>query len=88
MGQKHTPMRTCIGCRSNKAKQELIRLVRTPDNEVKVDRRGKLSGRGAYVCSAECLTKVIKGKQLERALNVSIDSQQKSRLEQEINEQT
>ncbi|HPU00704.1 MAG: YlxR family protein [Firmicutes bacterium] len=67
--QRKIPMRICVGCREKKPKRELLRLVRTPENEVKLDLSGKMSGRGAYICrQAECLKKALKGKRLEKNL--------------------
>jgi predicted RNA-binding protein YlxR (DUF448 family) len=45
---KHTPLRTCIGCRQAEGKRTFVRIVRTPQGVV-VDPTGKLAGRGAYV---------------------------------------
>ncbi len=53
MKPRHIPMRTCVVCRDKKPKQELLRIVRTPEGEVRVDSGGRLSGRGGYVCSTE-----------------------------------
>ena len=39
--QRKIPMRICVGCREKKPKRELLRLVRTPENEVKLDLSGK-----------------------------------------------
>lgn len=67
-------MRMCVGCRQRFNKNELVRIVRTPEGKVKLDKTGKLSGRGAYLCNEKevCLTKAIKSKALERHLDVSI----------------
>ena len=60
---KKIPMRQCVGCREMKPKKELIRVVRSPEGQVSLDFRGKLPGRGAYVCpNAACLTKARKSK--------------------------
>jgi uncharacterized protein len=49
---KHIPQRTCIACKTTKPKRELLRVVRTPDGHVRLDNeRGKLPGRGAYLCA-------------------------------------
>jgi len=67
--QKKTPQRLCVGCQQMKIKKELLRVVRTPDDEVILDITGKKSGRGVYVCCNEqCLAKAFKEKRLERAL--------------------
>lgn len=70
---KKIPQRMCVGCQEMKAKKELIRVVRTPDDKIEIDPTGKLSGRGAYICpQIECLQKAIKGKRLDKALQRSI----------------
>ena len=56
--KKKQPERKCVGCNERRTKQELIRVLRTPEGEILVDRTGKRSGRGAYLCrSPQCLTK-------------------------------
>ena len=70
---KKIPMRQCTGCREMKPKRELIRVVRSPENKIALDFKGKAQGRGAYVCRCqECLKKAIKSKALEKSLEVSI----------------
>ena len=67
--QKKIPQRQCMGCRERKAKRELIRVVRTPEGDVKLDFSGKMNGRGAYICpQSECLKKAIRSKALDRSL--------------------
>ena len=57
--EKKIPMRTCIGCRNVRPKNEMIRIVRTKDGLVEPDITGKAEGRGAYVCkNAECFLKL------------------------------
>jgi hypothetical protein len=54
-------------------KRELVRVVRTPSGEVRVDATGKVSGRGAYVCPAEvCVDSALREHRLEQALEVPI----------------
>ncbi len=73
MGQtKKIPTRTCTGCREEKNKKELIRIVRDKDGGVFVDLTGKQNGRGAYIChSKACLEKALKNRGLERTLKIS-----------------
>ncbi|MBQ3864974.1 MAG: YlxR family protein [Clostridia bacterium] len=75
MAQKKIPMRMCVGCREMKPKKELLRVVRTAQGEIAVDRMGgKMSGRGAYLCPQEaCLKKAKKSKALEHALEKQMD---------------
>ncbi len=86
MQPKKTAMRMCVGCREMKEKRELIRIVRTPDGDVAVDDTGKRSGRGAYVCrNAECLTRAIRQKQLERQLEITLTNEVSEALTEELN---
>ena len=73
MKVKKIPMRMCNGCMEMKPKKELIRVVKTNEEEVLVDLTGKKSGRGAYVCkSIECLEKAFKAKRLNKNLQTNI----------------
>lgn len=73
MVQKKIPMRQCIGCRAEKPKRELIRVVRSPEGTLSLDFKGKAPGRGAYLCSnPECLKRAVKSRAIERALSVSV----------------
>ena len=61
-------MRKCVGCGEMKAKKELLRVLRTEDDEFVLDTTGRKNGRGAYVClSSECFAKAAKNKGLERS---------------------
>ena len=63
MAEKKIPMRQCLGCREMKPKKELLRVVRSNDGQMHIDRTGKANGRGAYVCpKAECLKKATKAR--------------------------
>ncbi len=81
---KKTPERKCVGCSEKKAKNELIRIVRLPDEKgVELDRTGKKSGRCAYICpSAACLKKA--KKRLEANLECKIPDEVFEKLEKEI----
>lgn len=73
MKVRKIPVRMCVGCQQMKPKKELIRIVRTPEEEIIIDPSGKKSGRGAYICpSRECLQAAVKGKRLEKALESPI----------------
>ena len=83
--QKKIPQRQCMGCRERRAKRELIRVVRTPEGEVKLDFSGKMNGRGAYICpQSECLKKAIRSKALDRSLEVTIPEEVYARLQKEM----
>lgn len=49
MKTKKVPLRTCVVTKEKYPKRELIRVVRTPEKEVIVDKTGKVNGRGAYL---------------------------------------
>ena len=73
---RKVPLRTCMGCNSKKTKKELIRIVKDKQNNVSLDRTGKMEGRGAYICDEiKCLEKVIKSKRLEKVLDIAISEQ-------------
>lgn len=86
MKQKHLPQRMCVGCQEMKNKKELLRVVRTPDEAIILDKTGKQAGRGAYVCNnEECFTKAFKEKRLERALKQKINPEIYEQLRESIN---
>ncbi len=56
MTSKKVPMRQCVGCGEMKNKGEMIRVIKTSENEIILDATGKKNGRGAYLCAdSECL---------------------------------
>ncbi len=74
MKVRKIPMRRCTGCYEMKEKKELIRVVKCEDGTFSIDKTGKKSGRGAYVCnSKQCLEKSFKNKGLERSFKCSVD---------------
>lgn len=82
---KKVPLRQCPGCNERREKKELIRIIRTPEEEIVVDFTGKKNGRGAYICnSVECLRLARKKKSLERSLNTAIPEQVYQELEKEM----
>lgn len=87
MGEKKIPLRKCTGCGEMKPKKELIRIIRTPEEDVVVDKTGKKNGRGAYLCnSMECFLKAKKTKALERSLQSAIPETVYAHLEEEMKE--
>ncbi|MEF8793763.1 DUF448 domain-containing protein [Thiohalorhabdus sp.] len=64
-----SPQRTCHACRRSAPQSELLRFVCSPDGAAVLDLRGKLPGRGAYLCpDPGCLRKGIKAKGVAQAL--------------------
>ena len=73
---KRQPQRTCMGCNAKKDKKEFIRIVKNKENEINIDKTGKMEGRGAYICdNIECLEKLIKTKTLEKVFDMKISEE-------------
>lgn len=84
---KKVPMRQCVGCQEMKSKKELLRVLRTAEDEIVLDATGRKNGRGAYLCfSRECLAKARKNKGLERSLKMNIPPAVYDSLEKELDE--
>lgn len=82
---KKIPTRRCTGCGEHFPKNELVRILRTPDSSIVLDTTGKLSGRGAYICnSISCLKKARKARRLETSLSCSIPADIYEKLEREL----
>ena len=74
MKQRKIPLRTCVVTKESLPKQELLRIVRTPEYDVKVDETGKLNGKGAYIKKdLAVLEKAMKSKILEKRLECKIE---------------
>lgn len=70
---KKLPLRQCVGCQQMKPKKEMMRVLKTPEDEMILDTTGKKNGRGAYLCKdIECLKKAKKNKGLERSFKMRI----------------
>ena len=90
MREKKVPLRKCTGCGEMKDKRQLVRIVKTPESAenggtILVDRTGKASGRGAYVCNdPQCLAKARKGRRLEKAFSCKIPDEIYEQLEAQL----
>jgi len=85
---KKIPNRTCIGCNTQKTKKELIRIVKNAQGEIKIDKTGKLPGRGAYICNnSECLEKAVRSKRLEKSFEMKIEEDIYEQLRNTIEKQ-
>ncbi len=83
--RKHTPQRTCVGCRRVLAKRDLIRIVRTTDG-VYVDPTGRLAGRGAYLHNLRsCWDLALKGG-LAKSLKTDLSAEDRNRLQSALEE--
>lgn len=82
---KKVPLRQCIGCGEMKSKKEMMRVLKTPEDEIVLDVTGKMNGRGAYLCKQrECLLMARKNKGLERSFKMSIPNEVYDNLEGEF----
>ena len=73
---KKIPMRKCLGCNEQRPKRDLVRIVRTPEGEIVLDKIGKQAGRGAYICpDLNCLKKAPKGKRIEKSLETPVSEE-------------
>ena len=76
--------RSCVSCGMKAEKGNLYRLVRVDNGLVHYDSTGKISGRGAYVCSTACFNEAIRTKRLSKALRISIDHENHERIVGEL----
>lgn len=82
---KKLPLRQCVGCREMKEKRQLVRVIKTPEDNILIDDTGRKNGRGAYVCKDKsCLEQAMKNKGLERSLKVSIPIEIYNKLTEEL----
>lgn len=78
------PERQCIGCRESKNKKELIRIVKTPEGDIVLDKLGRRNGRGAYLCdNPKCLKKAKERKALSRSFRMEVPDSIYEELERE-----
>jgi uncharacterized protein len=78
---RHIPLRTCVVCRKNSAKRQLVRLVCAPGEDVEIDLTGRKSGRGAYLCpTVECWENALKTGKLESALRTRLTPGSRDKL--------
>ena len=66
MSVKKIPLRQCIGCGEMKSKKEMIRVIKTAEDQILLDATGRKNGRGAYLCpSMECFKKDVYKRQTQ-----------------------
>lgn len=83
--RKHVPLRTCIACQQKRPKRQLVRVVRRPEGTIEIDPKGKLSGRGAYLClDRKCFEDALQQKKLARALKCKVEAEQIAILQAEV----
>lgn len=82
---RKVPLRKCVGCGEMKSKKEMVRVIKTPEDEILIDMTGRKNGRGAYICSSiECLSKAYKGKGLEKSLKKAVPKEVYEELRKEL----
>ncbi|HVA05611.1 MAG TPA: YlxR family protein [Acidimicrobiales bacterium] len=76
-----TPTRTCVGCRTARPADTLIRVVRGLDGELSVDRIGP--GRGAWLCegAADCLLAAVRRHAFDKAFGLQVSATAVERLQ-------
>jgi predicted RNA-binding protein YlxR (DUF448 family) len=87
MAARKTPTRTCVACRREADKRELVRFVRDADGETHVDLTAKAAGRGASVCANQaCFEAAVSKRRLAPALRASLSEEDVERLRNEFEE--
>ena len=81
MKTKKIPMRSCVVTKEKYPKMELVRVVRTPENDVIIDLTGKANGRGAYL--KKDIT-VIEKAQKSKILNKILEIEEKEEKYNEL----
>lgn len=82
---KKIPLRKCIGCGEMNDKREMLRVLKTNENEIVLDATGKKNGRGAYLCyKQECLSQAVKNKGLERSFKMPVNKEIYESLKKEF----
>lgn len=81
---KKLPLRMCLSCRNLLDKRDMLRIVKTGDGSVNIDRTGKAAGRGAYICdNPDCVKKLRKQKLLNKAFSCAVDDSVYATIEEE-----
>ncbi|MDR3136947.1 MAG: YlxR family protein [Coriobacteriales bacterium] len=79
-------MRSCIACRRNASKQQLVRITRGTDGILSCDPSGRKPGRGAYVCAnPACFDLIERKRRLGNALKCEVTLADYQRLRAEFN---
>jgi len=85
MKVRKIPQRMCAGCKAQKPKKDLVRVVRSPEGEISLDLTGKKSGRGAYICrDVSCLKLARKARRLERSFSCQVPGEVYDQMEREL----
>ena len=72
----NAPLRKCVISKERLYKNELFRILRTPEGDVVVDKTMKANGRGAYLKKdKDVIMTAKKSKALDRQLEVEVKSE-------------
>ena len=83
--QKKIPQRKCIACQDRDAKRDLVRIVKTKEGQIFLDKTGKANGRGAYICNnSDCISKLAKPKVLNRAFKCELTEEVYKKICEEL----
>ncbi|MGI6153481.1 MAG: RNase P modulator RnpM [Christensenellaceae bacterium] len=83
MSDRKTPMRMCVVCRNSKPKHELVRMKRTEEGSLLVDKTGKGQGRGAYICANDaCIERARSTKVLQKSLKATLSEESYAQLKE------
>ena len=89
MKSQKIPMRLCLGCNEMKPKKELMRVLKSPEDEISLDFTGKKNGRGAYLCKdVQCFEKARKARRFEKSLSCRIDESVYEVMTNELRKET
>ena len=76
MKQKKISLRTCVVTKEKMPKNDLLRIVRTPEGLIEADLTGKKNGRGAYLKKdIDVFAKAKKSGILNRILEVEVSDE-------------
>ena len=84
---KKKPQRTCIGCNVQKDKNDFVRIVKSKEGNITIDKTGKASGRGPYIChNVDCFNKAKKSKKIEKVFETQLTEDIYNELEEMFKE--
>ena len=86
--EKKQPTRKCTSCGEHFPKTQLFRVVRSPEGEIALDKTGKMSGRGAYICkNPQCFKKARKSNRIASMLDCAIPEEIYDEMQKRIAEE-
>lgn len=87
MKQKKVPLRMCIACHEMKEKKQMLRIVKTKEDEISLDFTGKKNGRGAYICDdLDCIDKCVKQKLIHKTFSLNVNDDVYQKIKEEFND--